>query len=392
MSKPTVKINRIIRARQVLDALTHLLRRWLPLELRNTRLTTDDLIFVLSFACVHRTSLESACTELASAPSGNRFREVLTQALPKRPVLQRALNTILRQQVPRILLKGKRAYSLAIDLTLIPYHGQPQESDKELVRGEAKSGTTHFHGYATVAIVHSHRRYVLALRFVEAGDKMAKIVRGLLDRVKGLKIKVRRVYLDKGFCSVDVFRALDRRHLAYIVPIPVRGKSGGVRKLFTDRASYSTTYTLSSASAGRYTVQAVSVRRYCKGRYSRHGVKWFAYAVAGLPAGSAPRQVFELYRQRFGIETSYRQMNQVRARTTSRNPALRLLLIGLAFILINLYVALRASLMSWPAQTAAPARRSWFSLRRLAFLLGRAVEQQLGVASVIQLAYSPILS
>jgi hypothetical protein len=154
MPKPTGKISRIIRARQVLDALTQLLRRWLPLELQNTRLTTDDLLFILSFACVHRTSLESACTELASAPSSNRLREVLIQALPKRPQLQRALNTILRQQLPRILLKGKRSYALAIDLTLIPYHGQPQENDKELVRSEAKSGTTYFHGYATVAIVH----------------------------------------------------------------------------------------------------------------------------------------------------------------------------------------------------------------------------------------------
>lgn len=392
MPKPTGQINRIIRARQVLDALTQLLGRWLPLELRNTRLTTDDLIFVLSYASVHRTSVESSCTELASAPSSNRFREVLIQALPKRPQLQRALNTILRQQLPRILLKGKRAYSLAIDLTLIPYHGQPQESDKEVVRGEAKSGTTHFHGYATVSIVHSRRRYVVALRFVEAGDKMAKIVRWLLDRLKHLKIKVRRVYLDKGFCSVDVFRALDRRHLAYVVPIPVRGKSGGVRKLFTGRASYWTTYTLASATAGRYTVQAVSVRRYCNGRYRRHGVKWFAYAVAGLPAGTAPRQVFELYRQRFGIETSYRQMNQVRARTTSRNPALRLLLVGLAFILVNLYVALRTPLMTWPTKSPTTTRRFWFSLRRLAFLIGRAVEHHFGVAGVVQLAHSTVLS
>jgi hypothetical protein len=34
-------------------------------------------------------------------------------------------------------------------------------------------------------------------------------------------------------------------------------------------------------------------------------------------------------------------MNQVRARTTSRNPVIRLLLVGLAFILFNLYIANR---------------------------------------------------
>ena len=44
----------------------------------------------------------------------------------------------------------------------------------------------------------------------------------------------------------------------------------------------------------RYTVQAVVVKRYSKGRYGRHKSKWFAYAVAGLSAGILPAQVFEL--------------------------------------------------------------------------------------------------
>lgn len=96
-----------------------------------------------------------------------------------------------------------------------------------------------------------------------------------------------------------------------------------------------------------------------------------------------PGQVFELYRQRFGIETSYRQMNQVRARTTSRNPTLRLLLVSLAFILVNLYVALRDRLTTCPPAAEEPTR-FWLSLRCLAFLLGRAVEQLLGVTAVVQ--------
>jgi hypothetical protein len=44
------------------------------------------------------------------------------------------------------------------------------------------------------------------------------------------------------------------------------------------------------------------VKCYFKGRYGRHTSKWFAYAVAGLPASILPAQVFKLYRQRFGIE------------------------------------------------------------------------------------------
>jgi IS4 transposase len=84
-------------------------------------------------------------------------------------------------------------------------------------------------------------------------------------------------------------------------------------------------------------VQVVVVKRYSKGRYARLKSKWFAYAVSGLPVGILPAQVFEIYRQHFGIESSYRQMNQVCARTSTRNPVIRLLLVGLAFVLFNLF-------------------------------------------------------
>lgn len=383
MFKPTHKNNRTIRFEQVLNAFVQVVRPHLPLDLQKTRITADDVLYALAYASVHCTSIEAACQELQGAPSGNRLREVLVTALPERVQLQRALNRILHQQLPRSLLKGKLNYNIALDITLIPYHGQAYQDEKEIVRGEAKSGTTHFHGYATVSIVHDNRRYVVALRFIEYGEEMVDILCWLLERLKSLKIGIRSLFLDKGFCSIPVFKALERRKVSYVVPIPVRGKSGGVRHLFQGKSG-KTTYTFHSPRYGEYTVQAVVVRRYAKGRYGRHGSKWFAYAVAGLPVGMLPAQVFEIYRQRFGIETSYRQMNKVRARTTTRNPVIRLLLVGLAFVLFNLYIALRQHLTSAFKQSSTSPRRPWLSLRRLAFMIGRAIEQRWGVAEVLQ--------
>lgn len=381
MLNPKHKTTRTIRSAQVLSAFVMALHSRLSLQLQGTRITEGDILYVLGHASAQQISIEAACNELDEAPSGNRLREVLLAALPERSVMQRQLNTILRQQLPKTLLKGKRSYNLAIDLTLIPYHGQAQQNEEEIRRGQAKSGTTHFHAYATVSIVHSKRRYVVALFFVEKGETMVEVVRRTLNRVKRLGIRVRRVYLDKAFCAVEVFRTLDRRKLSYVVPIPKRGKSGGVRRLFSEPRSYATTYTISSQEHGDYTVQAVALRRYSKGKYGRHGVQWFAYAVAGLPARMQPRQVFELYRQRFGIETSYRQMNEVRARTSSRNPILRLLLVGIAFILVNLYVTSREEATPCPNRQKKP----WLSLRRMARMLARAVEKHFGIAAVFQL-------
>ena len=383
MSQPAVKNNRILRSQQVLNALIAVVRPYLPLDLQNTRITAEDIIAVLGYASAHRISTDAACHELEGAPSANRLREVLAQALPDRTTLQRALNRILRAQTPRFVKKGKRAYYVAIDLTLIPYHGECYEEEKEIVRSLAKSGTTHFHGYATVSIVHDHQRYVVALRFVEKGESMEKIVAWLLNRLKSMGISIKRAYFDKGFCSVPVLKTLQRRKLGFILPIPVRGKSGGVRKLFEASASHKTTYTFHSPKHGELEVAAVVVKKYSKGRYKRKGTRWFAYAVAGLPKSIEPHQVFEMYRQRFGIETSYRQMNQVRARTTSRNPVIRLLLVGLAFVIFNLYIANRRHFAICLKNPAQPFSRFWLTLRRLARMLAHAVEDLFDLADVV---------
>ena len=383
MSKPTSKITRTIRSEQVLQAFVEVVGQNLPLELKRTRITAEDILYALGYASVHRLSIESACQELQGAPSGNRLREVLAESLPERTEMQSMLNRMFRQQLPPRIWKCKRDFNIAIDLTLIPYHGQPYEDQKEIVRALPKSGTTHFHGYATVSIVRDHRRYVVALHFIEYGEEMAEVVRWLIKRLKSLKFRIRRVFLDKGFCSKPVFKVLNQHKLSYVTPIPVRGKSGGVRSLFQGK-SRKTSYTFNSPKQGQYTVQAVVVKRYSKGRYGRHKSKWFAYTVTGLPDGILPAQVFELYRQRFGIEASYRQMNQVRARTSTRNPVIRLLLVGLAFVLFNLYISLRQGLSSALKQPSQLPKRFWLSLRRLALLLSRALERLWGTTEIIQ--------
>jgi hypothetical protein len=311
------------------------------------------------------------------------LREVLAQALPDRAILQRALNRILRAQTPQFVKKGKRSYYIAIDLTLIPYHGECYEDEKEIVRGQAKSGTTHFHGYATVSIVHDNQRYVLALRFVEKGERMETIVAWLLNRLKSMGISIRFAYLDKGFCAVPVLKTLERRKIRFIIPIPVRGKSGGVRKLFEASASSKTTYTFNSPKHGAWEVAAVIVKKYSKGRYKRKGARWFAYAVGRLPKSIEPHQVFEMYRQRFGIEASYRQMNQVRTRTTSRNPVIRLLLVGLAFVIFNLYIANRQQIAICLKNPVVPVSEHWLTLRRLVRMIAHAVEKLFDLADVV---------
>lgn len=380
MSKSKRQSSPVVDSAQVLQALTSVVRRYVPLELSGTRITPEELNAILAYASVHETSLHTACQELAGAPSGNRVREVLMRALPEREVLQRQLNTALRTQLPRPFWKATRRYDLAIDLTLIPYHGTGLQAD-EVLRAQAKSGTNHFHGYATVSIVHDRKRYVLGLRFVPEHTTMVDIVRELLDRVRCLKIGVQCVYLDKEFYAVEVFRMLDRRHLTYIIPLPLRGKQGHGPAPCRTRQSTWTTYTMRSHQHGSYPLKVAVVKRNRR-KGQRKVVSCFLFAVGGISSRTPPAQVFEWYRRRFGIETSYRQMNQVRARTSSRDVRLRLLFIGLAFLLVNLYVLLRRILS--PAGCRRPCTPPPLSLQQLADHLAHAVEEQFRLVPLLQ--------
>jgi len=74
-----------------------------------------------------------------------------------------------------------------------------------------------------------------------------------------------------------------------------------------------------------------------------------------------------LYRQRFGIEPGYRQKNQAQAQTTGKDPAYRLLLEGVAYLLRQGWVALseqlarrrRAKPTAWPGDLPPALLQDW---------------------------------
>ena len=59
-----------------------------------------------------------------------------------------------------------------------------------------------------------------------------------------------------------------------------------------------------------------------------------------------PTEIRKRYRQRFGIESSYRQMRQARIYTCTRDPHLRLLFVAVALMLRNLWVWIHATMLA----------------------------------------------
>jgi putative transposase len=118
-----------------------------------------------------------------------------------------------------------------------------------------------------------------------------------------------------------------------------------------------------------------------RGQWKRHGRQALIYAYWGFKPAS-PDAVFATYRLRFGIETSYRQMHEARIRTTTRRPEVRLLDVGIAPVLRDLWVWLHHTVLSMPRRGGRPLmleRLRWETLR---LWLLHVVEDAFGVADV----------
>jgi hypothetical protein len=351
------------------------------------RKTSARTLWALLLAAAARiTSLSDACGRLDDAPSDETARKALLATLPDYAVLQRQLNAALAGHLPRALRKHPQR--LAIDLTLIPYHGQPFRDLNEIYRGQAKDGTSHFHAYATAYIIRKGQQYTVALTGVTKGEALKDVVQRLLRQAASVGIRARLLLLDRGFYSVAVVRYLQAARVPFLMPVVCHGRSPkqprgptGSYVFQTWTTSGWSTHTLTDAKRRTATVSIwVKCRNY-RGQWKRHGRQALIYASWGYRPKS-PESVFATYRTRFGIESSYRQMHEARIRTSSRRPEVRLLYVGIALVLRNLWVWLHYALLSRPCRGGRVILLERLRWETLLLWLLHMVEEALGVADV----------
>jgi len=233
----------------------------LPLAFASPRYQPADIWHVLALSAEQGRSIHAAPSDLATAPSPSALRYQLNTHLfadHDLASLEEQLNAAL---VPH-LAQGitARRQRVAIDLTLILYHGQPRDDPSEIRRGDAKFGTTHFHAYASAHLVRHHQRLTLAVTYVRAFDSLAGALDRLLTRLRMLPITLERLYLDREFFAVELLRVLKRRRFTTTLPVPVRGKR--LKALLRDRQSYRTHYEVCSPKHGAETIALYVVCRY----------------------------------------------------------------------------------------------------------------------------------
>jgi hypothetical protein len=107
-------------------------------ELHGYKITNTLIIAILTAALCYCESIFAACRSLADCPTDKTIADNLIKLLPPCQKLQRQINTTLAAQLPKKFFKKR--HRLAIDLVLIPYHGQYYHNENEVYRSQPKSG------------------------------------------------------------------------------------------------------------------------------------------------------------------------------------------------------------------------------------------------------------
>ena len=345
-----------LRDRYVQEHAATLLQRGLRLKDYSRKTTVTTILNVLFFAAASLTSICAACQRLRGAPCDDTLFKALLATLPNYAELQRRVNRALAGSLPKAWKnrKKRQRLRLAIDLTLLPYHGQPEADPKEVYRSKAKDGTSHFHAYGSAYVVLDGQRYTVALTPVEKNEKMDVVVKRLLRLVAKAGIRPQLLLLDRGFYSVGVIRYLQSARVPFLMPAIARGRkptkgqpASGIRAFQLWKTSGWGEHTLQDGRKRKATVQICVHCGNYRGQRKRRGRFAWVFAFWGLQP-RATRWVADTYRLRFGIEASYRQMNEARIKTCSRSPLLRFLFVALALLLRNVWVWFHWEVLSSP--------------------------------------------
>jgi hypothetical protein len=266
-------------------------------------------------------------------------RQALRANLPAAAALTAGLVDSLHHVLAFSRRDRRRRWTVAIDTHHVPYYGH--RATPHIVGGQKKQGTKYFFSYATAVLLHRRRRYTVGLLPLTTALPPHQIVAALLDQVRSRGLLVGGVVLDSGFDSGETVLLLQGRGLSYTVPLRRKGRGTNRRNAcfaWPHGAVGELTWVTEK------TRNVVATRVLVWRRAGQPQAKVYAFAGWGDARAVAEARRAWLgrrrYRERFGIETSYRQKNQARAWTTSRDVAYRLLLEGLAHLLRQVWVRL----------------------------------------------------
>ncbi len=295
-------------------------------------------------AAARRYSIARARARSKRGPSERHTQRVLEHLGRRRT--QRALTLALRRQARPFV--PPHPVDVAVDFHETPYYGTAIDPKRpQFVKTKEERGTHRAYRYVTLDLVVHGFRLTVAARYLDHRGRLVAVLRDVLRDAEKAGVQIGRLYLDREFYTYDVLAWLSGEGRTVIVPLRLGSRQR--RKWEHGQKSYVSEHTLkdSKGKGGPLPLRIHVVVRYQKGRqWKKHGCQYLVYAVLGHLAldtrHAVPlRKTHELYRRRFGIESSYRIAHLALPWTCARSVAWRLLYLGVALMLENEWCIVR---------------------------------------------------
>ncbi|MDJ0718557.1 MAG: ISH3 family transposase [Prochloraceae cyanobacterium] len=372
----------VLTDKETLKEVIECLIKYLPIDTGKASCSQKDIHQIIVGAASQADTIENTAKKLKKSYTGKTIRNHLGK-FENFKQLENQINQGLISKLPRRI--KKRKHKLAIDLNLIPYYGKPTKQEEDYIyRGQPKNGTCSFYAYASVYIIANNKRLTIAVIGIKKSYTNVAIITYLLDKIQSLNLKIKRLYLDRGFYSSSVIRWLIALDIPFIMPAIRNGKTGGINQYLKGQKSYKTTHTMNKGKENQVTFPLWVICKYRKGKRGKFGVEYLAYVV--YKVNISLNYIYQDYRKRFGIETSYRLKNICRIRTTTKNPIIRLLYVGISFLIVNIWIYILWSKISKPRRGSRLVYRSLFSLKQMLAFLSNVINQIYEVREIIYIS------
>ena len=251
----------------------------------------------------------------------------------ERESIQRCFGGIISDTISKA--KRQRLLNIpldyAIDFNDIPWYGKHK---RFTIVDRHRNGTKRFIRFANGSVVHAGRRFIVASIPVTPKTKKWKIVEVLITRARELGIRIRRVFLDRGFYAVHVLKVLNDNGLKYVTLAP---ENKSIRKrmmALLQKNKRITTYTMWSWRDN------TSITTNLFLFWNRGRRAWQPF-ITNTEINEINRvSLGESYRARWSIETSFRVKNGFRIRSRSGIHVVRIALYLTGIALYNLWVLL----------------------------------------------------
>ena len=299
---------------------------------KNSRFTTKDLLDILVHVSQTHDFAHNGCKsfndlyEDKDVPHGRTFLYHLKKLEFKEDVeevFEKITDFILQFAKKNYNVFNKRHLNIAYDIHKIPFYGKKADYIKS---SKSERGTCNFYQFLTCDIVNNEKRFTIDVIPIHALDNVDDLLDVSLQRVKK-KIRIDKVFLDRGFANSGCVKALKKNNMRYLMPMSRNNKvkqwmdksSGCVARVVED-------FEIKKEKTNLYLVD------------DPDGIKRCFITNLRVPV-LISHYLYKWYGLRWGIETGYRLKAQdFKPRTTSKNFTLRLFYFLFSVMLYNLWV------------------------------------------------------